>query len=481
MGWGRALQIAVPQALSNITSMQNIQMAEEQNRRAEEAFQVNKASAQMDLAKKQEEAKYKAEWLSLDDAINEYAPTSTKSVREKFKKDVTSSKLVQDINGEPKIQRMGVDRFIESKRTSREYGLEILKTQGADYRERRSEIATLLNDPESKLKPEQIQVLQAEDKEIITKQKPIDAGLAAESARVLLEAGKVTPESYSKFQQTGILSDLKQVGENKVYDIGGVGYKDIGGGQLTPVTPKSETKANLQYVGVSNDKDKAPVVFDPDTGGTFKNINGKLMPYSGQVEPKIEKQTTTIITPGQTATIAHGIRTEMRGNPVIKDFQDLVQKHNGMEEAYKASKTTKNFVAVDQALITFFNKATDPSSVVRESEYARTPENLSLVNRIKGKANKILEGGAGLTSDERTALRDMMQSFYKIYEKEYKFTVNNYKRMAKESGINPNLISIPYETRPQETDAKTIVRTGTDKKTGKKVIQYSDGSMEYAK
>jgi len=264
---------------------------------------------------------------------------------------------------------------------------------------------------------------------------------------------KFTPESLSKFQQSGNYADLESV---------------------------EEKKANLQYVGVSNDKDKAPVVFDPDTGGTFKNINGKLTPYSGQVEPKIEKQTTTIITPGQTATIAHGIRTEMRNNPVIKDFQDLVQKHNGMEEAYKASQTTKNFVAVDQALITFFNKATDPSSVVRESEYARTPENLSLINRVKGKANKILEGGAGLTSDERKALRDMMQSFYKIYEKEYKFTVNNYKRMAKESGINPDLVSIPYETRPQEAEPKTIVRTGTDKKTGKKVIKYSDGSMEYA-
>ena len=243
--------------------------------------------------------------------------------------------------------------------------------------------------------------------------------------------------------------------------------------------PEAE-KANLQYVGISNDKDKAPVVFDPDTGGTYKNINEKLIPYSGQVEPKIEKQVTTIITPGQTATIAHGIRTEMRSNPIVRDYQEVVPKYRVMEEALKMSKTTKNFVAVDQALITLFNKMTDPTSVVRESEYARTPQNLALLNRIRGKAEKIMMGGAGLTQEERNALTEMGRTFYKTYEKEYKFTVENYERMAKESGINPNLISIPYERPEQSMQTKTITRTGTDKATGKKVIQYSDGSIEYA-
>ncbi len=261
---------------------------------------------------------------------------------------------------------------------------------------------------------------------------------------------------------------------------GGSIYRSVTGEEEIPYgVASTENKANLQYVGVSNDKDKAPVVFDPDSGGTFKNINGQLIPYSGQVEPKIEKQTTTIITPGQTATIAHGIRTEMRGNPIVRDYQEVVQKYHVMEEALKASQTTKNFVAVDQALITLFNKMTDPTSVVRESEYARTAQNLSLINRIKGKAYKILEGGAGLTQDERNAITDMGRTFYKTYEKEYKFTVNNYKRMAKESGINPDLVSIPYE-RPPTEEQKTVVKTGTDKKTGKKVIQYSDGSIEYA-
>ena len=47
---------------------------------------------------------------------------------------------------------------------------------------------------------------------------------------------------------------------------------------------------------------------------------------------------------------------------------------------------------------------TDPTSVVRESEYARTPENVPIINRMFGAIDKLKSGGAGLTNADREAL-----------------------------------------------------------------------------
>ncbi len=50
-------------------------------------------------------------------------------------------------------------------------------------------------------------------------------------------------------------------------------------------------------------------------------------------------------------------------------------------------------VATDQAVIISFNKILDPTSVVRESEYERTPANISVVNRARAWWQRIQKGG----------------------------------------------------------------------------------------
>ena len=53
----------------------------------------------------------------------------------------------------------------------------------------------------------------------------------------------------------------------------------------------------------------------------------------------------------------------------------------------------RNKIAVNQAIITSYNKITDPTSVVRESEYERTPQGAALLNRLRGAYEKISQGG----------------------------------------------------------------------------------------
>ncbi len=133
---------------------------------------------------------------------------------------------------------------------------------------------------------------------------------------------------------------------------------------------------------------------------------------------------------------AVSLRKEFNGLPEIKESNLIMPKIKNMEKAFEESKKTNNFVAVDQALITLYNKLTDPSSVVRESEYARTAQNIPLINQIKGKFQKVLEGGAGLTQDERASLLKMARLMRQGYQEIRGNRIKEYRSYATQSGIN---------------------------------------------
>lgn len=130
------------------------------------------------------------------------------------------------------------------------------------------------------------------------------------------------------------------------------------------------------------------------------------------------------------------LRKEFINRPEIKEYQTIKTQVNSMEgllsESLKGNEDSK--LALDQGLITMFNKLTDPNSVVRESEYERTPANLSLMNRVSGAFKKLKEGGAGLTDDDRRTLvkgaKVIANSRGKTFNdvrKEYENLANTYK------------------------------------------------------
>lgn len=133
-----------------------------------------------------------------------------------------------------------------------------------------------------------------------------------------------------------------------------------------------------------------------------------------------------------------GIRKEFEGSQIYKDYVTVKPQAEKMQRAY--DMIGKNNVAVDQTIITVLNKMLDPSSVVRESEYARTPENLSLLNRVRGYIGKQGYGGAGLTNEDRKSVLDMAKQFSALTEDYYKEHEQNYKKIADYYGAPHNLI-----------------------------------------
>ena len=115
---------------------------------------------------------------------------------------------------------------------------------------------------------------------------------------------------------------------------------------------------------------------------------------------------------------------EVKERPIIE--QQIARSQSAIDEAKKGGPK----VAVDQTLIISFNKMLDANSVVRESEYARTSQDLALVNRIRGGYEKILEGGAGLTNEDRSALYYMIDRFGDASKAAYEAQVNQYNELA---------------------------------------------------
>lgn len=98
------------------------------------------------------------------------------------------------------------------------------------------------------------------------------------------------------------------------------------------------------------------------------------------------------------------LRNELNQNSYIKRFREMNSAASGIDTILqdtisRPDNASKN--VGDQALITLYNKILDPMSVVRESEYARTPDGQSLMNRIGGYIQKVASGGAGLVDADR--------------------------------------------------------------------------------
>lgn len=125
----------------------------------------------------------------------------------------------------------------------------------------------------------------------------------------------------------------------------------------------------------------------------------------------------------------------------VDSMDSLLKKALEDEKVVGPEQAKANYLAIDQALITMFNKLTDPQSVVRESEYARTGENLPLVNKVIGAIGKIQAGGAGLTNEDRLALVEGAKIIRKERGNQYNQTLNNFNQMAVDLDLPPDLVT----------------------------------------
>jgi hypothetical protein len=90
-----------------------------------------------------------------------------------------------------------------------------------------------------------------------------------------------------------------------------------------------------------------------------------------------------------------------------------------------------------QGVLVTFQKILDPTSVVRESEYARSASGLSLISRMEGAWDKITKGGAGVPVHDLEQFVTLAEQFVRNQAQAAEMTKQQIESIAKESGLNP--------------------------------------------
>ena len=165
-----------------------------------------------------------------------------------------------------------------------------------------------------------------------------------------------------------------------------------------------------------------------------------------------------IVEPRQQFLDTSKVREEFLNRPEVKEYVSVNTSVRSMDEMLQRALEggKENKVAIDQSLITMFNKLTDPNSVVRESEYARTPGNLPFTNRFTGAFQKLQRGGAGLTNDDRKALVLGAKVIADERGRTFNETRQGYVDLSQQYNFDPSII-----TRGQQPHQPFVARSGT--------------------
>ena len=245
-----------------------------------------------------------------------------------------------------------------------------------------------------------------------------------------------TPEEIKMMQDRDMYGEIVVKSQDK--DLLDLYQKDM---DATNAIIKEQSKAKKSDKNIERTidlGDKQRIIY---ADGTQEDIKKGVSPNT-QVRINVGDQKSD-------ARFSMGLRKEFNAIGPVKDYRDINTKYTIMQEAFKESKTTKQFVAVDQALITLYNKMTDPQSVVRESEYVRTPEDMAIKDRAEAAIIRLQKGGR-LESDSRQAIMTMATKFKEAYERKYNEIANEYRGYANSAGISPDDVVKPIKEEKQQ-------------------------------
>ncbi len=129
----------------------------------------------------------------------------------------------------------------------------------------------------------------------------------------------------------------------------------------------------------------------------------------------------------------------------VRQIDIMNTSYDAIEDEYKAAETNEEkgsiMNAASQGILVVYQKMLDPTSVVRESEYARSPQGVSLQERIEGKMLQLSEGGAGLTPTGLKPFVELANEYYNnIYRPGLMEQVDLIRKNAEEYKLNLDLI-----------------------------------------
>lgn len=142
------------------------------------------------------------------------------------------------------------------------------------------------------------------------------------------------------------------------------------------------------------------------------------------------------MTQGQRASLAAGLRKDYNAN--VKEARTIGKQVELMNRAWESYDQNPN--AASQGILVTFQKILDPTSVVRESEYARTFDGQALMDQMAGYVERLKQGGSGVPRAQLEGFKRLAEQFAQGYAgkaQEYQGIID---ANADEFGIDKTLI-----------------------------------------
>lgn len=192
-----------------------------------------------------------------------------------------------------------------------------------------------------------------------------------------------------------------------------------------------------------------------DYGRRFANVDIRQGVQTAQAQP----QTATDAAPGP--QYPPGVRPLIQGNqgPTTTQFNRAntlrdeytrgSQTFQTVQDAYQniRSAASNSTGAGDMSMLYSFVKLLDPTSVVRESEFATAAASGSLGERIQGLYQRIVSGERLPDSLRRDFMREA-EAIYRTHTTAQRRRQDEYGRIARMYGVDPSGVTVDF-TRPE--------------------------------
>lgn len=177
-------------------------------------------------------------------------------------------------------------------------------------------------------------------------------------------------------------------------------------------------EVNGRLVRVAKDGSEADEIYAPEGGGS----NGVYK------DPK------------QLSDVEEGLR---------KEFTSQIKDYSGIREGYRRIQTGAKIDdgAGDLAIVYGYMKMLDPTSVVREGEFATAENTSGIPSYVMNMYNKIVNGDR-LPPDARARFESASGELYTNATEQYDQTRRQYEELAKRKGIDPQNVIIDQRTAP---------------------------------
>lgn len=266
------------------------------------------------------------------------------------------------------------------------------------------------------------------------------------------------PQFYESIQKASGMTDIeieavlnnsKQASEKIDYQYKIAGNKLIAYG----IDPRTGTIKTLEQEVDIPENYSITTMPDGTVLAIPDNFNGDvstIKTVGNYAKPSTESDNG--LTPYQQFTATQNLKKTT--NALTSAQRELARQAGVMNATYNrlATGEAKDLNATSQAIITTFNKILDPTSVVREAEYDRTPQGQALIENISGRIASITQGGPGLTKQSLKELVDLGNVFANGATQYIAEKNNSAREEAQFWGLNPDFVA-GSQAKP---DARTI-------------------------